>query len=342
MSLRTPLALVLTVVAALPARAVLPITTEPTSTRPTRIASAPNGYLYWTDLEGNKLGYRSPTGTIVEIALASGTLPRGIAAAPDGTIWFAEAATAHIARFNPNFVVGDPFTEFPVEGETETPHSICAGPDGNMWFTSDGGGKVGRITLAGVVTEWSLPTTGAKPTGIALGSDGAIWFSESNAARIGRITTSGTITEYELESTVTPGAMTRGPDGNIWFVSRATRQVGRVSRSLFGVVTTSLFTLPVASQTPESIAAGPDGALWIVGGGTLTRMTTGGGYDTFALGRGTDLVVGPDGALWIVHAYATGLIRFSIAGDVNHSGLTNVSDVFYLINFLFAGGPAPL
>jgi len=31
-----------------------------------------------------------------------------------------------------------------------------------------------------------------------------------------------------------------------------------------------------------------------------------------------------------------------IAGDVNGDGVVNVSDVFYLINFLFAGGPAPL
>ena len=30
------------------------------------------------------------------------------------------------------------------------------------------------------------------------------------------------------------------------------------------------------------------------------------------------------------------------SGDVDANGTTNVADVFYLINFLFAGGPAPL
>jgi len=29
-------------------------------------------------------------------------------------------------------------------------------------------------------------------------------------------------------------------------------------------------------------------------------------------------------------------------GDVNGDTVTNVSDVFYFINFLFANGPAPL
>jgi len=29
-------------------------------------------------------------------------------------------------------------------------------------------------------------------------------------------------------------------------------------------------------------------------------------------------------------------------GDVNADGATNVSDVFYLINFLFAAGPPPV
>jgi hypothetical protein len=29
-------------------------------------------------------------------------------------------------------------------------------------------------------------------------------------------------------------------------------------------------------------------------------------------------------------------------GDVNGDGQVNVADVFYLINYLFAGGPAPV
>jgi hypothetical protein len=40
------------------------------------------------------------------------------------------------------------------------------------------------------------------------------------------------------------------------------------------------------------------------------------------------------GAAWIFQ-------RLDVPGDVNGDGVVDVSDVFYLINYLFAGGPAP-
>ena len=38
--------------------------------------------------------------------------------------------------------------------------------------------KLGRITTAGVITEYSVPTGGSQPLGVALGPDGNIWFTE--------------------------------------------------------------------------------------------------------------------------------------------------------------------
>jgi virginiamycin B lyase len=46
-----------------------------------------------------------------------------------------------------------------------------------------------RITTAGVVTEFSVPTANGQPWGIAAGSDGTLWFTEINGNKIGRITT---------------------------------------------------------------------------------------------------------------------------------------------------------
>jgi hypothetical protein len=37
-----------------------------------------------------------------------------------------------------------------------------------------------------------------------------------------------------------------------------------------------------------------------------------------------------------------GRVQFHTPGDVNADGKIDVVDVFYLINFLFAGGPAPM
>ena len=67
---------------------------------------------------------------------------------------------------------------------------IAAGADGNLWFTEIGTGKpVGRMTTAGTITEFTVPTipVGNGPTGMAAGSDGNMWFTEPGAGRIGRI-----------------------------------------------------------------------------------------------------------------------------------------------------------
>jgi len=51
---------------------------------------------------------------------------------------------------------------------------------------------------AGVITEYSIPTTSSFPEGITAGPDGSLWFTEYMSNKIGRITTAGIITEYSV------------------------------------------------------------------------------------------------------------------------------------------------
>ena len=76
---------------------------------------------------------------------------------------------------------------------------IAAGPDEDLWFTESNGNQIGRITTAGSITEYPLPTDGGArgPYGIAAGPDGNLWFTENGVNKIGKINpTDGTITEY--------------------------------------------------------------------------------------------------------------------------------------------------
>src|SRR5262245_5907799 len=67
-------------------------------------------------------------------------------------------------------------TEFPVPTPQSNLVGITRGPDGNMWFTDALAGKIGRITPAGVITEFSAGITpGAQPTEITAGPDGNLW-----------------------------------------------------------------------------------------------------------------------------------------------------------------------
>ena len=78
---------------------------------------------------------------------AAGITPRafpdGIAAGPDGNIWFTEVP-GRIGRITPSGAV----TEFSsgISGGS-TPRDIALGPDGNLWFTEGTGDRVARAIL---------------------------------------------------------------------------------------------------------------------------------------------------------------------------------------------------
>jgi len=70
---------------------------------------------------------------------------------------------------------------------------IKVGPDGALWFVETTTQQIGRISTAGVVTEFPLEDGGiAEAQGfIAVGPDGALWFNMDDANQLGRITSTG-------------------------------------------------------------------------------------------------------------------------------------------------------
>jgi virginiamycin B lyase len=106
--------------------------------------------------------------------------------------------------------------------------TITTGPDGALWFTYSGNNSIGRITTAGVDTQYPVPAPSSNPGGITAGPDGALWFTENTA--IGRITTAGKVTEFPLpsfSSDAGPG-ITLGPDGALWFTEWQSGRIGRM------------------------------------------------------------------------------------------------------------------
>ena len=95
-----------------------------------------------------------------------------------------------------------------------------------MWFTEDAANQIGRITTAGVITEYLVPTANSYPELIMARPDGALWFTEYSRNKIGRITTAGIVTEYAAPTGPSGfgtglGAITTGQDGNLWFTQLA-------------------------------------------------------------------------------------------------------------------------
>jgi virginiamycin B lyase len=255
------------------------------------------------------IGRITTSGTITQYTLPSVSRPLGIAAGPDGALWFTEYYANQIGRIT----TGGAITEYRIPMSFMTfpnappnffsPNSIGAGPDGALWFTfssfASGSDSVGRITTAGVFTQYLL-SAGRGPQGITAGPDGALWFA---ANPIGRITTSGNLTEYPIP-TASAGLMyiAVGADGALWFTEKNADKVGRITTS--GAVTE--FGIPTTSSAPAGITSGPDGALWFTegSGNKIGRITTSGTITEYPIPTASSsprgITAGPDGALWFV------------------------------------------
>ncbi|HXI42437.1 MAG TPA: hypothetical protein VNH83_20810 [Bryobacteraceae bacterium] len=201
-------------------------------------------------------------------------------------------------------------TQYSLEPCCIYPQEITTGPDGALWFTDlqcCGPGKIGRITTAGVITEF--PTLLSQPSGITNGPDGAVWFTESNN-RIGRITTAGAVTEYPLSTATTLGGITAGPDGALWFTETTAGKIGRITTG--GVITE--FAL-APSSNPVGITVGPDHALWFTepNANKIARITTTGFVTEYVVptiaGGPTGISRGPDGGLWFTESTGNNIGR---------------------------------
>jgi hypothetical protein len=102
-----------------------------------------------------------------------------------------------------------------------------------LWFTEFGGNRIGRITTAGVITEYTVPTAASGPSVIAAGPDGALWFSEYDGNKIGRVTTSGAFAEYSIPTASgAPVGIVAGPDGALWFAEQGGNKIGQLFASI--------------------------------------------------------------------------------------------------------------
>jgi len=251
---------------------------------------------------------RSFVGTITPYRLPSDGDATAITSGPDGNLWFVDTFLPGIDRMT---------TAGAVTGEFVTPHAadgawgIATGPDGNLWFTEQDDknvGRIGRITTAGAITEYTLPA-GSDPSDITSGPDGNLWFAQANAQKIGRITPAGEVTEFAVGGALM-GAITAGPDGNLWFVECG-GAIGRITTA----GTIREFPARGTCDGQPSIVRGPDGKLWFANGGHIGRISLSGVITQFVPRYDPDsIAAGPDGNVWFVKREANLIGRITPAG----------------------------
>lgn len=138
---------------------------------PSEVAVDAAGIVWFTESDARQIGRLDPvTGVITHTPTTS--VPRGIAVASDGQVWFtARFAPQAVGRLNP---ASNVVTEFPL---TNTgPQYIAASPDGSMWFTQNTLGNIARIGNAGVITEGKV-VKGSEPFDVTVDAAGNPWYT---------------------------------------------------------------------------------------------------------------------------------------------------------------------
>jgi streptogramin lyase len=242
--------------------------------------------------------------TITELPLlADAPQPEGIAAGPDGNVWFAENRTAKVARVNPDTHKIEEFSDGVTPGSNPT--DLTLGGDGNLWFAEEIGSKIGRITPGAKPTIKEFQGAG-QPEGITF-HNGELWLAEFGGSRIGTMTVNGTLAEQffmGFTGIPMPFGITSGPDGNVWFTEDRFPDAGIARITEDGKITEFKAGLPAHSD-PAGITTGPDGNLWFAEehNNAVGKITPDGVITMFTLGDQVgsgpaDVVVGPDKNIW--------------------------------------------
>lgn len=216
--------------------------------------------------------------------------------------------------------------EYPVPTKDALPAGITRTSTA-LWFTEENADAIATLSENATITEYPVPTTGAKPLSIAWGQDGNLWFTEFAGQKIGRISQSGgAFLECTLPTekglTPTPYGIAAGPDGNLWVTDPGANGIWSVTTACVA----TFYPLATANAGPQSITIGPNGALWFVENtadkiGEIFPGTAAGSSPSEFAGLTanagpTAIVAGTDSALWFTEANSDKLGRMLTTGKL--------------------------
>jgi streptogramin lyase len=270
---------------------------------PLSITAGPDGNLWFTENQVNKIGRITPDGVFTEFPLLAG-FPRAIITGPDGLLWFTEGLGGVLGRMNTSgklfpLSLGPPSEQTPPDAQ-----HLTVGPDGNVWITEPGRGNIGRLTPGGEFAEFPIPGSETLANYITAGPDGNVWFTcgEHTVGRV--VVASGMVDIFQTFNPAIPWGIAAGVDGNIWFAEYNSNAVGRITPS--GDLTEFPLTpRGTVFPAPVDVVSGPDGTIYstLIGFNSIGQVSLHGvlirsyALPTAAAGP-LPIAMGPDNNIW--------------------------------------------
>ncbi|HEY7123759.1 MAG TPA: hypothetical protein VH540_07375 [Ktedonobacterales bacterium] len=141
----------------------------------------PDHNLWFTDPKAGMVGRITPSGVITTYDGKANSDPRDLLAALDGSIWFLDSAQQALGHIP----LGGQLAFYPLHSPMSINSSLTVGPDGNLWVTLYN--QIGRVTAAGAMALYDVPTLDASLWGIVTGSNQHLWFVEYYPGIIGEL-----------------------------------------------------------------------------------------------------------------------------------------------------------
>lgn len=284
-----------------------------------RIVTAPDGTMWFTEEDANKVGKITPAGQITEFAFPAEfpgtTILKDLDVAPDGTIWVVYESGERVRHMNPDgSIIADGQLDssgYPYGEEVRVDR------DGTAWITmSYDEDYIVRIVGTSIYADPNAP--GCEDS-LGEAADGSMWCRQGDGLIHVNSTGSGGVRYPAGKYAAYPYAIAAGPVGSIWFgryfsgtfaTSPDDGEVGYLDAA-----TARITAFNTGSRTaPADLVKGPDGNMWFTsigaaaGIGHISRhgrgaLTAIGGYEP------TSLTFAKNGAIFATDATNNVILR---------------------------------
>jgi virginiamycin B lyase len=143
------------------------------------------GNIWWCRMEEDKLGRLDPkSGKMSELAMGSGSRPRRIATAPDGSLWVTLYGNGRLAQIDPAAM--KVVKEYRMPGGDAGPYAVTVDGGGMVWANEIDTDTVVRLDpRTGNMRVVKLPSSNVGIRKMVVDASGRLWYMGSHNGRLG-------------------------------------------------------------------------------------------------------------------------------------------------------------